>query len=187
MQKILIIISLFVIAACGKTTGLAPGSTSGSTSSSDKIIESIDVASGNLGGSAGADATCQASFGSTYKAMVVDGARKACTTSNCSGGVSEHTDWVLSPSTSYKRPDGTIIGTTNSVGIFTSLTDSFTDSKNPWTGLATNWTQGVNCTNWTSTGSSGMGGSGGSIIYFAWSAYTQPCSTNSFSILCVEQ
>ena len=57
--------------------------------------------------------------GSEYRALLVDASnRVACTSINCSGGSSEHVDWVLRANTSYKRPGGTVVFTTNASDIF---------------------------------------------------------------------
>lgn len=59
--------------------------------------------------------------GSTFKALVaMTTARRACSTGNCSGGASEHIDWVLQPDTEYRRVDGvTVVGRTlPGAGIF---------------------------------------------------------------------
>lgn len=67
-----------------------------------------DYYSGELGGISGADAGCNVSryqsiYGGQYKAFLTDGeSRIACTSPNCEkGGISEHVDWVLQPSTIY--------------------------------------------------------------------------------------
>lgn len=121
-------------------------------------------------GIAGADALCMADSNypgnGTYKALMMDGVnRVACTTSNCGGGVSEHTDWVLAASTTYLRSDDTTtIGTTTSAGIFSfPLTNAFSSTSNSiWTGLHANWTLATHhcdgtAAPWTSSLSSVLG------------------------------
>ncbi|PKA12234.1 hypothetical protein CH372_10220, partial [Leptospira meyeri] len=85
----------------------------------------------------------------TYKALISDGIkRRACSTANCSGGTSEHIDWVLKPNQQYKRKDGTtIIGTTNANGIFVSSLTNVIDpdmfdgaSDHVFTGVNADWT-----------------------------------------------
>ncbi|EKD41383.1 MAG: LenF, partial [uncultured bacterium] len=98
-------------------------------------------------GIADADATCMADAnkpigGSTFKAMIADGViRRACSSANCvTSGDGENIDWVLQPSTTYKRVDDTTIGTTDANGIFSfPLDNAFTDAAfdhGAWTGLA---------------------------------------------------
>lgn len=121
---------------------------------------------GNLQGAAisgvvGADAKCaadpQCPAGFVCKAML--GAtliqeRTACTTANCSGGPSEHVDWVLLPSTAYVRPDGsTVVGITNENAIFEfDLNNGLSDTQQfAWTGLNRDWTTHFfKCFSWTS-------------------------------------
>jgi hypothetical protein len=125
---------------------------------------------GNVGGVTEADAICAADLskpdGGTYKALITDGStRVACTTAGCSGGATEHTNWVLAASTDYYRSDGTTkISTTNANGIFNfnagDLTNSFSSTGvGIWTGLVGTWimqTDGT-CSSWTSNSPVGLG------------------------------
>ncbi|PJZ83689.1 hypothetical protein CH366_10275 [Leptospira harrisiae] len=135
----------------------------------------------------------------TYKALVSDGIkRRACSTANCSGGTSEHIDWVLKPNQQYKRNDGTtVIGTTNANGIFvTSLTNSVepnlvTGSDVVLTGINDNWTPGDDCTDWTGTGNT-MIGAHLEVVYRWYAESSRDCSTmvnNTYQgkAICVEQ
>lgn len=164
----------------------------------DLILFVTDAGStGNLGGVSGADARCNASpvkpaGTGPYKAMLVDGsARVACTSALCgAGGVSEHVDWVLQPSTDYVRPDGTAIGTTTSVGIFTSVTVGVgTNNSEVWTGLSSSWTGSSNCGSWTD----GTGGALGNIGLADDTStgliamYLQYCDRTNVLIYCAEQ
>ncbi|MGE8720537.1 DUF1554 domain-containing protein [Leptospira terpstrae] len=97
----------------------------------------------------------------TYKALISDGIkRRACSTANCSGGTSEHIDWVLKPNQQYKRKDGTtIIGTANANGIFVSSLTNVIDpdmfdgaSDHVFTGVNADWTPGDDCSDWTGIG-----------------------------------
>lgn len=116
---------------------------------------------GNLGGITGADSICDtektSNFSSlpsgTYKAMLVDGTnRRACSTANCSGGTSEHIDWVFQASTTYVRDDDVTVFTTDANGVIdfsnVSLDAPFGTTGSWWTGLNTDWTDGNNCSNW---------------------------------------
>ena len=111
----------------------------------------------NFGGITGADAQCNLSppKPGTYKALLVDGTtRVACTSALCAmNGAVEGSDWVLAPNTAYVREDGTtVIGTTNSAGIFVFPLDASigTAGLSYWTGLSSDWTTSVDtCSGWT--------------------------------------
>jgi hypothetical protein len=108
------------------------------------------------------------------------------------------------PNTNYYRADGTtLIGTTNSGGVFPldsgqSLSNSISGVDEwSWTGLkgyngTGAWSTGSNCSNWTSTGSLGTEGHGtgttgnwngsdGAIA--GWQQYC----TSLLHLVCVEQ
>jgi hypothetical protein len=117
----------------------------------------IKTAGGQSTAIASADALCMADTnkpagGGTYKALLVDEInRRACSTTRCAGGTSEHTDWVLKANTTYYRNDGTTpVLTTNANGIFdfktdtahpVDITNSFDDTATYiyWTGLDWPW------------------------------------------------
>ena len=165
-----------------------------------RIFVSATTHDGNFGASASAaltaaDALCNADANKpatgTYKAMIVNTARTACTTANCGGGISENVNWILSANTSYYRANGTtLIGTTNAAAIFPiPLTNApHTAATIVYTGLYSNWTtDSSTCSNWTNnSGIFGVYGQanltsdgfiiGGSIL----------CS-NSRAVYCVEQ
>lgn len=149
------------------------------------------------GGAAGADAFCMADANypgtGTYKAMIVVGSlsRTACSTANCSGGSSEHIDWVLSPNTMYYRDNETTeIGETNSAGIFTfPLTNAFASTfETTWTGMLGDWTADTTCTGWSD-------GTGGDIGTYGDTndtssnqiSFTQDVCSTTLKIICVEQ
>ncbi|HNI28314.1 MAG TPA: DUF1554 domain-containing protein, partial [Leptospiraceae bacterium] len=130
--------------------------------------------------------------------------RVACTTNNCSGGVSENKDWVLKASTSYYKSDGTtLVFTTNASGIFANgaikaAVGNSTDET--WTGIYSNgadggWTNAyvAHCSNWSSNSSSGTGGLRGfpgviptSFVGDWFGKNVATCDTTRY-ILCVEQ
>lgn len=140
----------------------------------------------------------------TYKALMTDGStRVACTTAFCSGGTSEHVDWVLSPSTAYVRPDATLVGTTTSAGVFGSAphytlngsiwTVSFSADSHVWTGMdmdQRNWIHrnGATCSAWTSASSGASGGYGtdSDANDNAFNYYTDGCNMTNH-LYCVEQ
>ncbi|MCB1200944.1 MAG: DUF1554 domain-containing protein [Leptospiraceae bacterium] len=172
-----------------------------SCSSTKRIFVSATSYSGNLGGVSGADAKCQAdgnkpSGGGTYKAMLSSGtARRACTSANCSGGTSEHADWVLLPNTKYVRSDGTTeIFTTNSNGIFEfgTLTNAISSGSGfVWTALNVNWTNNAqNCGNWSNTtGTNVIRGIPNSTVNSILATGTSNCDQTSPAVYlyCVEQ
>lgn len=92
---------------------------------------------GNFTGISGADAYCNSHIPSSlsgtgsYKAMLVDGVNRVATTvgPNSSSG---QKDWVFIKNTSYYRPDGKMVFTTNDAGLFDfstgSLSYAFVDS-----------------------------------------------------------
>lgn len=165
------------------------------------------IAAGGFVNVIGADNQCNIDAGtvSVYKALIVDGAiRIACTTTNCGGGIIEHSDWVLGSNQLYVQSDGvTQIGVTNANGIFTTnLTNSVTAGASKyWTGISTagndwNWlADTINCNNWTD-GTAGFTGSNGispatdftAISLPFASGGNLPCSnTANAGLLCVEQ
>lgn len=133
----------------------------------------------------------------TFKALMVDGStRVACTSNNCAtGGTAEQIDWVFSPSTIYIRTDGTLIGSTNSLGLLTfpltndfSAATSFTDI---WTGLGGNWTTSPNtCAGWsngTNTVNGSLANASQQTSDLAVTGATAFCINPGGLIACVEQ
>ncbi|HQI18577.1 MAG TPA: DUF1554 domain-containing protein [Leptospiraceae bacterium] len=155
------------------------------------------LASANLGGISGADATCNSDVnkpaGATgsFKAFLVDpqtNLRRASVTANLGDG---QIDWVLRPSKQYRRSDGiTILGTTGSNSLFTfALTNSFVSSAGGhWTGLASTWVyDACHCTGWTSTAGSGRDGADNSTSTTAIFNNATLCNTSGPTIICIEQ
>ncbi len=127
----------------------------------------------------------------TFKAMIVSSTRRACSTANCSGGVSENLDWVFRPNTKYYRTDRvTQILETDSSGIFFTMQNPFsTGSSNVWTGLNANFTNSANtCSNWTNNmgAFSGAYGQTNMTSSAAYSGSTQ-VSSSFANVVCVEQ
>ena len=151
---------------------------------------------GSLAGISGADAICTADANKpetgTYKALIVGTARIACTTADCSGGTTEHEDWVLAESTPYVRSDGvTFIGKTNSVGIFSfPLSSSVNELEyTTWTGLNTDWTTSENtCTDWISNSADVSGSVGHTYVATtgAIDINNATCDDTAY-LYCVEQ
>ncbi len=182
------------------------------TVNTNKYIFLTATRHANFGGISGADAYCQsqktASFASLageateYKAFLVDGTnRRACSTTDCSGGVSENINWVLKANTDYYRLDGTTdtkIFTTNSSGIInftggaTLLTPIDSSSSTLWwTGMGTDWIvfNTCNTTPWgNGTGFANRGAGGVTSSLTADSPFGS-CSvgTNTIKVLCVRQ
>ncbi|MNK99727.1 hypothetical protein D3C87_1201380 [compost metagenome] len=164
----LVALSMFGLSGCGSglSKSTAGSDDGGSTTPAYKKIFVTDVTflgdfktlGAGATGIAGADNLCMQNTNhpgsGTYKAMLADGVvRIACTTADCSGGVSEHTNWVLAPNTEYRRLDETtVIGTTTASGIFAfPLDNTVVDGSTPeangiWTGLDLDWTShATNC------------------------------------------
>lgn len=104
--------------------------------------------------------------GSEYRALLVDsGNRVACTSINCAGGISENVNWVLRANTSYKRPDGTVVFTTNASGIFlmtAGLNAPLAAAGQWWTGMDDEWNEVLSsCSDWSATAGNGFVGVGG--------------------------
>jgi hypothetical protein len=171
----------------------------GGLQSPRRIFVTSNPSKGNLGGISGADANCLTDSNNplgpgngNWKAMVVDGsARRACTNPGCSGGLSEQIDWVLKPNTTYARPDGTIIATTNPVGLFTFPLENAIaplPSVYAWTGLDSSWqTTTTHCAGWTNNNSNtGTWAKVGDVTSQAIYASTAPC-LNTHRLYCVEQ
>lgn len=170
----------------------------------------------NFGGIAQADAYCNLdsnkpekllSLGADYKAMLVGDTRRASVSPNAGDG---QIDWVLQPLQEYKRADETVIGTTNSAGLFTFPLQNFFDGNYTiWTGLDQTWRnqivngKQINCLNWTSSNTGESGAFGLANKKYASSIYNtqdtcsklilpdhmDPYNWKDYpaSILCVEQ
>ena len=157
------------------------------------VTDDISVVA-NLGSPAAYDSTCTTSTNypgsGTYVALLVDSStRVACTTANCSGGVSEHVGWVIAPSTYYVNLNGDLIGKSNASGLLTITGSAISSSAGaPWTGLATDWTTGLSCLNWTSNivTDAGIFGSSSSTSS-AWYAFSAGACDSSQPVYCVEQ
>jgi hypothetical protein len=116
--------------------------------------------------------------GATYKALITDGVNRIATTSG-TDKKGQTADWVLQPSTTYylytgSAPYTTPVLTTDSNGLFNSLTNPFSSSSSDqfWTGLNPNLTTAVNtCGGWSSdSGLGGQYGIGGVCDSTAWSS-----------------
>lgn len=130
-------------------------------------------------------------FGSSFKAMISDGANRiASINPNAGDG---QVDWPLSPNTRYYRPDRiTLIGQTDDKGLMqfplqnpvgdTSMTYS-TGLKVDWTTLATG-----HCTGWTTTTGNGNVGRGNQLDAGFVAVGAHSCGvTGSHRLLCVQQ
>jgi hypothetical protein len=180
MSKIIFIsLVLTVLISCGQQDGNSPNFSS-SSSPSGKIVFISEPDNGCRGAWPGVNTLCQNDInkpnnGSTYEALVIDGNNKrACSSANCTiGGATENVNWVLSANTRYIRPDGTLIGTTNSAGIFTSFENPISPSVSQvWTGLNSDWTSSGNqCGGWNACLGGDIGNTG------------DPSSTNPTTVI----
>ena len=131
-----------------------------------------------------ADNLCLAA--GNYKAVLVDGANRiASVTANTGDG---QVDWVLHPDTTYKRSDGTEIGTTDAKGLLNTFTNPVAASTlNVWTGLATGWVTSANtCSQW-SDGTSTFNGVYKNIAAASIAGGIASGCSLSIHIICAEQ
>jgi hypothetical protein len=170
----------------------------GDLQSPRRIFVTSHAYDGDLDGISGADAKCLTDSNNplgpgngNWKALIVDDTnRVACTTDGCSGGEGEHTDWVLKPNTTYTRTDGTIIATTNPVGLFTFPLENAIaplPSVYAWTGLNLSWQTSDDCVGWTNNTGSGGTGKVGVVTSQAIYSSVDLCLTPNYPLYCVEQ
>ena len=151
----------------------------------------------NLGGPSGADAICQAEFGSAWKALIVGGSRRATVTPLAGDG---QQDWVIQKYTHYynyldqfiwRTDDLALLGVRNGQRLTIYANPFDLSGSYPWTGWENDWTTVAEdpnisrgtCLGWTS-------------VDPAWRASfcmpdlthgaTELCGGSSF-ILCVQQ
>lgn len=156
------------------------------------------VVSGNLGGTAGADALCMASPNrrttGTFKAILVDANRSICTSPYCGSG-STPVDWVLLPSTTYYMNSvGNEVAfmTTDGNAIVTQamLGGVLGGGTNFWIGMYADWqAHPQNCLNFTTNSNSygspvGWDAGNTSAGFFAGGSYM--CDALA-TLVCVEQ
>ncbi|MBL8019851.1 MAG: DUF1554 domain-containing protein [Leptospirales bacterium] len=151
----------------------------------------------NFSGITQADSRCMSDPGypgtGTYKALLVQpGVRVACSTANCSGGTSEHIDWVLQANRTYARTTGLTVLTTNADGIFvfgTLMNAVATGAAGWWTGLNSNWTFNSACTGntWSSTGGNARYGDPNTTNASSIAAGVDGCTTTGSKLLCIQQ
>lgn len=157
------------------------------------VIQSAVQTKGDFGGPVKADVICNGELMGS-KALLVDGTiRVACTTANCSGGATEHTDWILAPNQAYFASiSNNHIFTTNENGVFV-----FGKATNPieaignkyWSGLEADWTTSPSiCTGWTDNTNTGNGAVGQSDRFNQEliSRGLQGCNAD-LPLVCVEQ
>ncbi|MES0491591.1 MAG: LamG-like jellyroll fold domain-containing protein [Leptospirales bacterium] len=161
----------------------------------------INYAGGVATGIAGADAMCQAEFGTTYKALIVDDInRRACTTGNCItgtalSGITQNIDWVLRPNVTYTRPDGIPLFTADGNGVWNFATSWYSPYSASlqihYTGLTGNWLTNATtnlCQGWTSpiVTDTTISGREDRVDSTSISFGVSNCSVN-YSLYCVEQ
>ena len=99
---------------------------------------------------------------------------------------------MLAPDTSYSRPDGTLIGTTNEAGIFVFPLEASIETAgySYWTGLGSDWTSSSDdCGDWTQTaGYAATEGLGDATDSQAIYGVSESCATLAgVFFACVEQ
>lgn len=175
-----------------------PGGEAGKTCGTNcRFFVTQNQHSGALGGAAGADQLClndpsnpSGPGRGRWKAMLSAGAeRQACTTNGCgTGGIGENINWVLRPLASYRRPDGTFIGSTSERAIFQTMLSATvsTVAADVWTGFNQDWVfQGNNCSNWTSA--SGARGQANSMPPATIDTGAVLSCNSGASLYCIEQ
>lgn len=207
-QRLLILLYPLALAHCNSyglhdklenPAGLAANAT-GSNITNRLFVSSGSVA-GNFGGIAAADNLCKndtsnplGSGNGNWKALLsLAGTRVGCTTSDCTGsGAAEHIDWPLKANTTYFRPDGVTIGTTNVNGLFLGTLTNALDASAlvVFTGLTSNWTvAGTHCLSWTSNNMVDQGQTGQAdqtgILWFSNTAIS--CDLPTKRLYCVQQ
>ncbi|MFZ4579798.1 MAG: DUF1554 domain-containing protein [Myxococcota bacterium] len=152
-----------------------------------KLFITAAAYTGNLGGMAGADAKCQSDANkpadsSTYKAVLADETTRQASPAQ---------NWVLLANAGYVRPDGTLIGETDSTMLFSFMgfnNPMSADNVSLWIGFYSGWSTaaGYTCTNWTAT--TGLGSNGKSSATMPGGVYGGygSCS-DAKSLICAEQ
>lgn len=147
---------------------------------------------------AAADARCKSDpgypgLGAVYKALLVaPGQRIACTTANCSGGPSEHVNWILHANTTYRRLSTMVtIMETNANGIFVfgTLSSPIWDGvPGWWTGINADWTFNSACGDnaWGTTAGNARFGDPNVTSSGALTNGLDPCTTTGSKLICVQ-
>jgi hypothetical protein len=146
-----------ILISCGQQKGHAPGKGDCFNNGGCFLFFTQTQVTGNLGGVAGADATCNSDPNkpndSIYKAVITASTRRACSSGFCAtGGKSENLDWALYSDRPYYLADETLVGKTNESGIFKDDLQERIEEGTTffWLGLNANWTNHAqNCSNWT--------------------------------------
>ena len=149
----------------------------------------------SIGGVSSADTICSsnsarpAAATNTVKALLVAGTtRRASISANAGDG---QIDWVLWPSTQYRRADGTtIIGTTQPTGLFTfPLAASFGPGGSAFhAGLTATWTtSGNDCGGWTNNLGTKDLGDENNVNSSAIFTGNIGCANPGYHLMCVEQ
>lgn len=168
------------------------------TPCSGKVIFTTAVASGNLGGAAGADATCAANkptgfSGSTFKALLTDNTRRACYSAgndNCGiVGTTGRVDWVLPASSNLCTSDLRLVGTTDANRFIDYIYPGVLSASATitYTGFNIAWGQSATgCTNFSTTAGTGVTASA-SVGMNGFISSAIPNCTTAGTIYCVEQ
>jgi len=141
------------------------------------------------------DLFCSAVFGSTYKALLVDGVTRVASQTPLLGD--GQVDWVLSPYTSYANSNGTEVWVTDQVALLGVRSGTSGSLKAPldegsvdagtdlvWVGINPDWTSSAsNCSGWTASSAQGTADQIGRLTFIPVAV---DCS-QLHSLLCVEQ
>lgn len=151
----------------------------------------------NLGGIAGADATCVSELGAGWKALIVGKTRRATVTPLLGD---QQLDWVLHKYRHYYSQTGELIWRTDDIALLgvrggkrlEIYADLFSTSGTyPWAGFKLDWTTFADnpsasegtCNSWTTDTGNGFGNFINADLTVAAS---EPCGASGF-VLCVQQ
>lgn len=184
------------LSSCGMELGWPEQKASEGQDSKDstvklRIFVSKATTNGQIGsGSIGqADSFCEQDENKpdtgTYRALLAD------STNRVALPIAQRKDWVLEAKRTYIRPDGTVIGTTNTNGVlpFPLKAAISTENLSVWTGIGGGaWTSGLSCGNWAKDESavSGVFGYSDRIVGEALAGGTSSCEI-ARHLYCVEQ
>jgi len=210
MPQLFFILSLVLFQACGKAGSKSPsyvidqlpGTTEPEVQETYlKIFSSLSKMNGSLGKDlAQVDGLCQSDatalgLSGTYKAMVTTDKRRACQSADClKGGLAENLDWVFSPETEYRLPDGrTIVGKTNESALlqFPLKYPLSSSSVLLWTGFSDYWTRPYynfeSCAGLTNVLETGFVGDASAVNADLLKKTSLSGCKKEFSVICVEQ
>jgi hypothetical protein len=179
MSKSILLLLLLTLVSCKTSTSKS------TTATSKYLFVSAGARTGLFGGIETADSICNSDANKpnsgTYKALIGVASVRY-------GSVGRQKDWVFAASTTYKRPNGTVIFTTNVNAVPPSSFSNAisTSSAYVWTGFDSTWGVSSNCTGWTSITTTGIIGESDRTDY-TFAAYSNASCEDNLNFYCVEQ